>query len=121
MILIDTGPLVAAFDSSDQWHQWCSQVLGRARRTFATTTPVLTEAFHFLRTDSRVGRNLIDFVSRGGLLVLSLDYEDLHRALELMVKYQDAPMDFADASLAAIAESHRLRSIFTIDTRHLTT
>ena len=33
----------------------------------------------------------------------------------LMKKYQDRPMDLADASLIAIAESHSLRRVFTLD------
>ncbi len=34
----------------------------------------------------------------------------------LMAKYQDTPMDLADASLIAVAERLSLRRIFTIDT-----
>ena len=37
------------------------------------------------------------------------------RAFELMVKYADAPMDLADASLVAMAEKLDLRRIFTMD------
>ncbi|MDE2732842.1 MAG: hypothetical protein OXI72_00505 [Gemmatimonadota bacterium] len=32
-----------------------------------------------------------------------------------MAQYRDAPMDFADASLVAVAENRNLRTIFTID------
>jgi len=32
-----------------------------------------------------------------------------------MQKYADAPMDFADASLVATAETLRLRRVFTLD------
>jgi predicted nucleic acid-binding protein len=32
-----------------------------------------------------------------------------------MDKYQDRPMDLADASLVALAEEKRLRDIFTLD------
>lgn len=34
---------------------------------------------------------------------------------ELMEKYQDTPMDLADSSLVAIAESHSLSRVFTLD------
>lgn len=33
----------------------------------------------------------------------------------LMEKYKDVPMDLADASLVAVAESRNIRSIFTLD------
>ena len=38
---------------------------------------------------------------------------ELERISEL--KYQDRPMDFADASLVALAESQGLKRIFTLD------
>ena len=45
-----------------------------------------------------------------------LSHKDAIRCLELMQKYQDMPMDFADASLVAIAERNKsLRKVFTID------
>jgi hypothetical protein len=39
----------------------------------------------------------------------------LARAFRLMVEYDDRPMDLADASLVAAAESLRTTKIFTID------
>ena len=33
----------------------------------------------------------------------------------LMDEYRDTPMDLADASLVAVAESHAQRRVFTID------
>jgi uncharacterized protein len=33
----------------------------------------------------------------------------------LMAQYQNVPMDLADASLVAIAESREIRHLFTID------
>lgn len=33
----------------------------------------------------------------------------------LMRKYQDLPMDLADASLVAVAEAENIRTIFTLD------
>ena len=41
----------------------------------------------------------------------------LARAFRLMVVYDDRPMDLADASLVAAAESLRTTKIFTIDRR----
>ena len=57
----------------------------------------------------------MDFVSEGGLRVLFLDEDGLQRCFELMVQYADAPMDIADASLVATAESLDSRKVFSID------
>lgn len=115
MTLIDTGPLVALFDPSDGAHTGCVDVLSTIHEPILTTSCVLTEVFHLLSPDSRGARALMAFVGKGGLRVCELDRGDLMRAFELMVKYADAPMDLADASLVAMAEKLDLRRIFTMD------
>lgn len=39
------------------------------------------------------------------------------RAFELMERYRDSPMDFADSSLVAAAETLGTHKIFTLDIR----
>jgi uncharacterized protein len=115
MILLDTGPLVALFDPADDSHRGCTEVLKSIVEPLATTTPVLTEAFHLLSPGSRGAANLIHFIADGGLTVWFLDPETLDRAFELMREYADHPMDLADASLVTLAETENLRKVFTID------
>ena len=115
MILVDTGPLVALFDPKDNEHQRCASVLRGLRAPLATTTPVLTEAFHILGPGSVGSDRLREFVEQGGLSVWFFDPRTLTRAFELMERYADHPMDLADASLVAAAESLGSRKVFTID------
>jgi hypothetical protein len=49
--------------------------------------------------------------------VHGLDSDSLVRMRTLMRDYADAPMDFADASLVALAEAANTRRILTVD-RH---
>lgn len=113
MILTDAGPLVALFNSGDHAHGRCVEILRGIEEPLATTVPVLTEAFHLLGPAGAA--SLMRFVREGGLQVLFSDDEALNRAFDLMVQYADARMDFADASLVAVAENFSLRKIFTID------
>lgn len=115
MILTDTGPLVALFDPADGDHQRCVGILTTIEGPLCTTVPVLTEAFHLLSPGSVGSQRLIDFVMAQGLHVWYLDAGTLSRAFELMVQYADRPMDLADASLVVLAESLKLRKIFTLD------
>lgn len=115
MILVDAGPLVALFDRKDAAHGRCVETLKTIDEPMATTAPVLTEAFHLLGPSSAGALNLMEFVAEGGLSVLFLDEEALQRCFELMAQYADAPMDFADASLVAMAESRNARRVFSID------
>lgn len=115
MILVDTGPLVALFDPADGSHERCVETLAAIEEPIATTTPVLTEAFHLLGPESIGAHRLMDFIADGGLRVLHIDDSVLERAFESMKKYADRPMDLADASLVALAERLDLRTVFTID------
>ena len=115
MILVDTGPLVALFDPRDGLHDRCARTLQQIREPICTTTPVLTEAFHMLGPESLGADRLRDFVEKGGLSVWFLDRSSLTRAFELMETYADHPMDLADASLIAAAESLSTRKVFTVD------
>ena len=41
---------------------------------------------------------------------------EIDRMTALMAQYRDTPMDLADASLVAVAESRSMRRVFTVDT-----
>ena len=115
MILVDAGPLVALFDKRDAAHESCVEILKSINEPLATTLPVLTEAFHLLGPASTGASSLMDFITNGGLNVLFLDEAALLRCFELMGRYADAPMDFADASLVTMAEFRNSRKVFSID------
>ncbi len=118
MIVVDTGPLVAAFDPSDSDHAAWKQVLAEFREEALTTIPVLTEAFHFLSRHPRQASGLMELVRYGPLTVSRLGDRDLGRCVELMLQYADAPMDLADASLVTVAERFGIDRVFTLDRRH---
>jgi len=114
--LCDSGPLIALFDPSERSHDHCRAALQEFRGRFVTSWPVLTEVFHFL--DRPVGRALLwDFVLSDAVRVEEVLKSDLARMRVLMEQYADLPMDFADASLVALAERLRVFRVFTLDRR----
>lgn len=121
MILLDTGPLVAAFDPSDENHASCVRALRTLDAHLVTTNPVLTEAFHLLSRSRRGPSRLSDYLLDGPVAVRPLRERDLRRSLQLMSQYWDTPMDFADASLVAIGERSGIDRVFTMDRRHFAT
>ncbi len=118
MIVVDTGPLVALFDSTDHNHASCRRILSRLHDRLATTLPVLTEAFHLLRPVEPRVSGLIGFVRDGGAAVVPLEHDSLSRCFDLMHRYADIPMDFADASIVAAAEHLGTDKVFTLDLKH---
>ena len=117
MILIDTGPLVAFFDASDQYHERCLDILKEIDGPLVTTWPALTEAFFLLDFSWKAQDGLWQFLIRGGVEIQDPDPTSLQRCRSLMEKYRDLPMDLADASLVVVAETLNIREIFTLDHR----
>ena len=115
-VLCDTGPLIALFRAGDRAQEECEQALRALDGPGVTTVPVLTEAFYFLdRFDEQ--QLLWEYLLQGSFRIIELVFRDLERMRDLMAKYADLPMDFADASLVAVGERLKVRRVFTLD-RH---
>jgi uncharacterized protein len=115
MILIDTGPLVALFDASDNYHRTCLDILKDMDGPLLTVWPVLTEAFYLLNFSWKAQDNLWEFLARGGMEMADLETSGMKRCRTLMSRYRDLPMDLAYAALVAVGESRKIKSIFTLD------
>ena len=115
MILVDAGPLVALVDADDQFHKKCVAALKVLREPLVTVWPAVTEAMYLLGDLPKAQEALWEMLARGVLQFLPLDLTDVPRMRELMSKYADRPMDFADAALVRVAEREGIRQIFTVD------
>ena len=120
MILVDVGPLFALFDPADDSHAKCVRILRRIEEPLCTTILVLTEAFHLLTPDSVGAQRLMDYIADHGLAVWFASQEYLDRAFELMHRYSNLPMDFADAPLVVAAEALGTRKVFAVDRKDFT-
>lgn len=120
-ILLDTGPFVALLDSSEQSHERCTMFFKDFRGRLFTTEPVLTEVLYLLGPSIKAQKAGIEFILKAGAMLVPQSLESLKRALELMEKYKDVPMDFADATLVALAEEMVITEIFTLDVRGFNT
>jgi uncharacterized protein len=116
-ILVDAGPLIALLSRTDSYHAACVPIFRELNCVFLTTLPVITEAMYFLQAyGGPAGRDgLWKMILRQDLLLEHPTLTDLTRMDELMRKYADLPMDFADASLVAVAERLSLSRVFTLD------
>jgi uncharacterized protein len=115
LILVDTGSLVTLFDPADGSHKRCVGQPKILKEPICAIPPVLTEAFYLLSPGSTGCLRLVQFIAQKDLIVWFLDDRTFDRAFDLKVTYADRPMDFADASLVAAAETLRLRKVFTLD------
>lgn len=118
MILVDAGVLIAILDRSDAFHTQCVEAMKALSKTpLATTWSCFGEAMHLLSSlgGYRSQAELWEFRRLNRLVFLDPISVDIDRMEVLMAKYRDTPMDLADASLVALAESRGIRRVFTID------
>ena len=115
MILLDTGPLVAALDNADEWHAWATAKMRDLRGAVRTCGAVLSETtFLVRRHPPALGR--VSALLKGGAIRSAEESVTLWcRAAALMERYANVPMSFADACLVAMAEQMPEAKIFTLD------
>ena len=120
-MLFDTGVFVALLDKSEKNHERCVAFLKEFKGKLFTTEPVLTETLYLLGPSIKAQRVCIDFPLKGGATLIPQSKESLSRASALMEKYEDIPMDFADATLVSLAEEIDVVEILTLDRRGFST
>jgi len=115
--LVDAGPLIAMFHSSDADHQRCLVAAQDLDGPLIASWAVLGEAMHVLGRWQgwRGQRALWTAVLDAAVEVRNLDPEDAPRAFELMRRYRDTPMDLGDASLVVLGEKLGIDQVFTLD------
>src|ERR1017187_1062121 len=106
----DTGLLKALLDRNDPYHRWAAEVFPQ-HVPWTTCEPVLTEAAHLSGSPQKI----MLLILRGDLEVRFVAETEAKRLLELLQKYQDQQMDFADACLVRMSELERDAVVFTID------
>ncbi len=119
--LLDTGPLVALLSRNDAAHEQCVETFASLPGPLLSTEEVLTEAMHLVGKRPRDAATCLDFFIRAGALLLPMTAQRLARCRELMARYSNVPMDFADATLVALAEELEIGNVLTLDHRGFVT
>ena len=114
-IVIDSGPIVALFDTNDPHHAESTQFLRATSARLFSTLVCVTEAMFILNFSIRAQTNVLTWITAGGLHLEELHAEDIDRVSKLLQKYADLPMDFADGVLVAISERLDVPHIATFD------
>ena len=113
--LIDAGPLIALFDSSDQHHKKVLNFMESYSGRLLTTWPVLTEVCYMLDFNKQTQIDFLDWIIEGGVVIENLHQWQLQNIRETFVTYSDLPADLADATLLELANSENISSIITLD------
>jgi predicted nucleic acid-binding protein len=113
-VLADTGFLVALVRAGDGHHSWARHHASRLPRPWHTCEGVISETLHILGAAGFAA--LSSLLLREELLVSFDLRSELRAVLELMGKYVDVPMDFADACIVRMSEKLPEPVVVTTDT-----
>ena len=118
--ILDTGPWVALIDRSETRHAECVQWLKNFSGSLYSTEAVLTEVLYLLNFSTKAQCAAIDFVLKDVVEIIPSSVESLKKAKNLMKKYADLPMDYADASIVCLATETGMQNVVTFDKRDFT-
>lgn len=113
--LVDTGAILALLDRTDRWHRVCVDAFDQLRLPLLTSEAVLTELFHLLGDSRHEVETAWKFIRSGALRMSVINHSELPEIQDLMRRYSDRPMDFADATLVYLARREGLSTVFTVD------
>lgn len=113
--ILDTGPWVALIDRSESRHTDCVQWLKTFSGRLYSTEAVLTEVLYLLSFSITAQCAALDFILESVVEIVHSSMESLKNVKNLMKKYADLPMDFADASIVCIATETGMHNIVTFD------
>jgi predicted nucleic acid-binding protein len=114
-VILDTGPWVALIDRSESRHTECVQWLKNFSGRLYSTEAVLTEVLYILNFSITAQCAALDFVLESVVEIVPSNIESLKKTKNLMKKYADLPMDFADATLVCLATQTGMQNIVTFD------
>jgi hypothetical protein len=113
--ILDTGPWVALIDRSESRHAECVRWLKNFSGRLYSTEAVLTEVLYLLNFSTIAQGAALDFVLKAVVEIVPVNTESLKRIKNLMNKYADLPMDFADATIVCLAMDADMQNIVTFD------
>ncbi len=120
MILLDTSGLLAAIDAAQRRHSEAAGSLAGAAPPLLLSPFVLAELDYLVA--ARVGAPardaLLEEVGRGAYALEAMSSADVRRARAIINRHADLGISLADASIALLAQRHRVRDVLTLDERH---
>jgi predicted nucleic acid-binding protein len=118
-IIVDTGPLFALADESDDHHRTVKKYLLNHRDTWIVPAPVVTESCILMldRLGVQTEVSFLRSLAAKEMLVEQVTDVDLDRIVEILDQYRDAEFGMVDAATMAIAERLKIDVILTLDRR----
>lgn len=122
MLVLDTGPLVAAANRADPDHRACARLLATDPGPLVVSPLVVGEASYLIGKylGPRAEAALLGALATERYRIEALTRADLRRAAQLVGEYADLPLGATDAAIVVLSERLGATRIATLDRRHFT-
>jgi predicted nucleic acid-binding protein len=125
VIVVDTGPIVAAAIESDDAHTRCLEMLLDARRRgerLLMPMTVAAEAGYLIDSSGGPHREaaFLAGIAGGDFEPVELTRADFQRMAGLVEQYADMRLGTTDASVIVVAERFKVSEVATLNHRHFT-
>jgi predicted nucleic acid-binding protein len=119
-LILDTGPLLAAFDAADPDHEACAALLTTAEEDLVVPVLVLSELDYWCsqRLGPHVWLAFLDDLLAGVYRLESPTSNDYARCRVVQEQYADLAVGVVDATVLALVERFGEDKLATLDHRH---
>ena len=118
--IIDAGPLIALLNPRDHYHSWAEEQFLHTNAALLSCEAAIAEAAHHLSRSRHKGlKLLIEFANTAPIHIPFSYTQNRREVLELVDRYSDVPMSFADASLVRLSELYPDAPVLTLDSDFL--
>lgn len=115
VVLLDTGPLVAALSRTDHAHAWAKSQFAALPAPFLTCEPVISEACFLLREYRGGASGVLALVESGALKIGMSLAEETRAVRKLFDRYQNVPASLADVCLVRMSEIYDRCLVLSLD------
>jgi len=114
-VLLDTGVIVASLDRSERFHERCAETIAGTSSALVTCEAVVAESCYLLRNVKGAAAAVVANVAAGIFQIPFSLTTSAEQVGDLLRKYSDSGIDFADACLIQLATDFHIPDILTLD------
>jgi len=114
--IVDTGYLVALLNRHDAHHRWAVDALDRLPGPWSTSEACISECVFILESAGKLAvEKLLVWIESALLIPGSFLPDSLSSVRHEMLRYRDRWVDYVDACIVVLSDSHPRLPVATVD------
>lgn len=114
-VLIDTGVFIALFNKNDSFHNKALKFINDSKYVHFTTEAVITEVEYIFHKHLEAQLDFLNVISSSNINIVTFSGNEYAFLADLLNKYSDLPMDYADGTVVMACEKIETNLVATVD------